>query len=155
MTSRHIANMYASHCAFVLYFMHLSFTSRGVIRQLQELRKDLKPILNLVGNCNSEKRKEVLSLLERLRFLLNVYAESQENDAKDEEGHIMISFSWQQQSIVKVFVERLRRKGYSFWLTLIICRGYSRGNIRSCRNLQGNYHVRIKNVYKITQLHVR
>ena len=98
--------------------VHLSFTSRGVIRQLQELRKDLKPILNLVGNCNSEKRKEVLSLLERLRFLLNVYAESQENDAKDEEGHIMISFSWQQQSIVILFVERLRKKGYAVWLDL-------------------------------------
>ena len=59
-----------------------------------------------------------MSLLERLRFLLDVYDESEENDAKDVEGRIMISYSWSQQSIVKVFVARLRKKGYSVWLDL-------------------------------------
>ena len=98
--------------------VQLSFSSQ-VVQRLRQLMAALDPVLKLVGECETDKRNEVLSLLQQLRFILDV--SEQETDllvTPPPQGHIMISYSWAQQNAVRAFAEQLKNRGYTVWIDL-------------------------------------
>lgn len=77
-----------------------------------------------LGDCKNRERTLIrywislaTAILRRGKkswFVLDVYDDTEENDAKDEEGHIMISYSWQQQSIIKGLQSSFERRDIQF-----------------------------------------
>ena len=97
--------------------VELSFSSK-VVQRLHQLKEVLDPMLKLVSQCDSEKRIEVLNLLQKLNFILGIDGSLDNDTGEEQKGHVMISYAWKQQSAVKVFAEELKRQGYIVWIDL-------------------------------------
>jgi len=89
--------------------IHLSFSSQ-IVQDLRELKNELGPVINLVSKCNSEKKEQVIRLLNQLRLIIKL---NDGTNTSEQQGHIMISYSLSQQTVVKLFAESLKMQGYN------------------------------------------